>query len=189
MEDSKETIKYLLEDFDSLMEQKADSGDEVTNDEIEHLASKIDCRETLREALPELLQKASDYKDKIDNSDRNIKNWQDNKKFWKKRQDAFMDVLEKIVQRLRLPGNSIKDGSIKLAVSSRTAIEVDEDWLLGRYEALRQALQSQLPDFVKVSYTLDKNKLSAFLKTDTSLLTDHPEKIHTRTTTSCTLKG
>lgn len=189
MQDTKEIIQFMLEDFDSLMEQKAGTDDEVTSDEIEHLASRIDSTITLREALPDFLQKSEEYKNRIDSSDRNIKSWQDSKKLWKKRHDVFMSILERVMGRLKLPGNAIKDGSVKLAVSSRTSIEVDEEWLLGQYEAMRQALQSQLPDFIKVSYTLDKNKLSAFLKKDTSLLTEHPDKIHTRTSTSCTIKG
>lgn len=189
MEENNEKVQYMLDDFDALMQQKDERQEEVTADELDRIAAKIDNTTMLQQSLPAMLKKAEEYKEKVESCDRQVKSWQDSKKLWKRHQEAFMDMLEKIVGNLKLPGNSIKNGSIKLAVSSRTAIEVDEEWLLGQFENMRVALQSQLPDYIKVSYTVDKNKLSAFLKTDKTMLTEHPEKIHSKLTTSCTIKG
>ena len=77
---------------------------------------------------------------------------------------------------------------VKLATTTRTVIDIDEDWLIGLHQALADTLQQQLPDFIKVTLSIDKNKLSTYLKTDNTLLVNNPEHIHTRDSVSTTIK-
>ena len=53
---------------------------------------------------------------------------------------------------------------------------------------MADALQSQLPSYVKVKLSVDKTKLSAHISKDDTLLVSHPDKIHTKPTSSTTLK-
>lgn len=174
----------LIDRFDDKIEE----GNELTDTEKRTIASEIPDKEKLQDGLPLLLKKATDMKTSIEDCDIKIKTWQESKKLWNGRHKAFMDVLETLVGSLNLPGATMKADGIKLSTSSRSSLEVDEDWILTQYEAMAKALQSQLPDYIKVSIALDKTKLSAFLKTDNTMLVQYPDKIHTKTTTSTTIR-
>ena len=177
-------ITDFIEAFDDKIEENVELSDEQKNT----IAAVILTKDDLKEGLPALLQKSEDLKGCIDNCDRNIKTWQESKRLWNARSKAFLDVLGRVIKKLGVSGNSIKAEGVKLSTSSRTSLEVDEQWLLDQYSPMADALQGQLPDFVKVSLSLDKNKLAAFLKQDDSLLTNNPDKIHTKVSTSTTIK-
>lgn len=182
--DKKSIAKEFLDIFEDKIEDNAD----LSVSEKDQATAIIDTREKLEEGLVELRQKNDDYKQKIDDCDRNIKMWQESKKLWQNRSAQLLDTLGRLLQRLHVPGLSMKAGGVKLATSTRTVIEADEEWLIGQYQALADSLQSTLPGYIKVKLTVDKTKLAAHLKDDNSLLLDHPDKIHTRTSSSTTIK-
>ena len=99
-----------------------------------------------------------------------------------------MDTMSALMQKLNIPNSGLKVDGIKLSTSTRTVLEVDEQWLVAQYEALAEGLQQQLPDYVKVSLSVDKNKLFAHVKEDSTMLVQNPDKIHTNTSSSTTIK-
>ena len=177
-------IENLIESFEDKMEE----GKEYTPEQCEKVISSINTTQELQAGLPLLLEKAKAYKEQADACDRNIKMWQESKKMWQGRTKAFMDTLEKLISKLNIAGKSLKANGVKLATSSRTSLEVDEEWLLSQYQNFAEALQLQLPDYIKVSLSVDKNKLFAHVKSDNTMLVDNPDKIHTKSTTSTSIK-
>lgn len=177
-------ISDLIESFDDKAEENA----VLTDEQKRRLSEMVPTQDDLREGLPTLLQKADDLKNNVDNCDKNIKSWQESKKMWSARCKSFLETLGLVLERLNVPGSTMKADGVKLSTSKRSSIEVDEDWLVSRYEPMAAALQGQLPDYVKVSLTIDKNRLAAFLKTDDTMLVDNPDKIHTKTTLSTSIK-
>jgi hypothetical protein len=184
MEKNTKPVQTLIDLFDDTIEEK-ETLDEAS---CKRIASCIDSRENLENGLPLLLKKAMGIKENVENCDKNIKTWQASKKTWAERSNAFHAILGEVIKSLHLPGNSLKAEGVKLAMSSRTSLEVDEDWLLGQYSPLAGALQKQLPDYLKVTIALDKTKLTQFLKADNSMLINYPEKIHTKTSTSTSIR-
>ena len=177
-------IANLIERFDDTMEETQELTDEKKN----LLASTIPSKDDLQEGLPELCAKANSLKANVENCDSNIKVWQESKKMWTARSKAFLEVLGAVLKNLQISGSMMKANGVKLASSSRTSLEVDEGWLLGQYQPMADSLQGAMPDFVKVSLSIDKNKLSAYLKQDNSLLVNNPDKIHTKTSVSTSIK-
>lgn len=177
-------VQALIDGFDDLIEENST----LSDDERRSLAAVVRDRETLENGLPILLRKSNDMKEYTENCDKQIKTWQESKKMWSGRQKEFMALLGTVLSDLHISGSSIKASGIKLATSRRSSLEVNEDWLLGQYEALREALQQQVPDFVKVSFSLDKTKLKAYLDKDDSLLVNHPDMIHTKVSVSTTIR-
>lgn len=185
MNEKNTRLEEFLEKFDDTMEKS----NVITDAERDDLASIIPDRVTLEDGLPELLHKSDDMKSSIDDCDKKIKIWQESKKLWSARQKNLMDILELTMKKLGIPNQSIKANGIKLATNTRTTLEVDEEWLINLYESLSLTLQAKLPDYIKVSLSLDKTKLNAHLKTDQSMLVQFPEKIHTKSSTSTTIKA
>ena len=177
-------VENLIDSFDDRAEESA----ELTEETINNVAGLIVTAKELSDGLPLLLEKAAQMKENIAGCDKNIKTWQESKKMWSARTSSFLRVLEKAMERLNVPGATLKNGKIKLATSSRTSLEVDEDWLIGLYQPVMDSLTAGLPDFIKAELKVDKNKLSAYLKTDGTLLVDHPEHIHTKVTKSTSIK-
>lgn len=176
--------QQLIDAFDDRVEENPVLDDKA----VEDIASIIPSTEELAKCLPELLKKSNGIKKSIDDCDKNIKTWQESKKMWSSRSKSFMDILGKIISTLNITGNTLKSGGVKLSTSSRTALEVDEGWLIGQYDKMIDALQRALPVYMKVNVTIDKNKLAAYLKDDKSLLTNNPDKVHTKLTTSTSIK-
>ena len=177
-------INSLIDKFDD----KIEDNPELTSSETMVLSKTIPNKKALEDGLPAILDKANTYKEKIEGCDKQIKNWQASKKMWQARAKSFMETMSQVLANLKIPGNTIKAEGIKLATSSRTSLEVDEDWLVGKYQMFADALQTQLPDYVKVSLTIDKNKLFAHVKQDDTMLVNNPDKIHTKVTTSTSIK-
>ena len=177
-------VQNLIDAFEDNIEEKA----ELTPEDRTAISGNVTSQDKLEEGLPLLLQKSNDYKQQIENCDRNIKMWQESKKLWQGRSQQFLDLLGFLMDRLHIPGKTLKRDGVKLSTSSRSTIELDEDWLLKQYQALADSFQQQLPDYVRVKLAVDKNKLNAFLKTDNSMLVNNPEMIHTKVSTSTTIK-
>ena len=179
-----EKITILLDRFDQYME----SEQEYTSTECEKVISGINTADELKEGLPELLSKAKAYEDQVEACEKNKKMWDESKKVWQMRSRLFLGTLEKLIAKLKLPGSSIKSEGIKLSTSKRTCLEVDEDWLLDQYQTYIDALKLQLPDYIKVTMSVDKNKLFAHVKTDNQMLINNPDIIHTKETFSTSIK-
>lgn len=184
MEEKNTNVQNLIERFEEKMEQQV----EYTSEVQEKVTSCVNTKEELQNGLKLLLEKAQSYKESAENCDRNIKLWQESKKMWQGRSKAFLDTLESLMNRLKISGHTIKANGVKLATSSRTSLEVDEDWLLSQYQTFVDALQLQLPEYIKVSLSVDKNKLYAHVKGDNTMLINNPDKIHTKVTTSTSIK-
>lgn len=174
--------------FIDTFEDHIEENPELTDSERELILGEIATQDNLEEGLPVLLQKSRDYKEQIEACDRNVKQWQASKQLWKSRSDQFLKLLGDLMERLHIPGKTVKSGKIKLSTSTRSVYVVDEDWLLGQYQALAQALQAQLPDYVKVTLTVDKPRLNAHLNQDKTLCIDHPDKVYSKSSTSTTIK-
>lgn len=181
----KETNAHI-QAFLDLFDDKIESGTLQDEDRIT-LVKLIPSSKELADSLPTLLQKNNDFKANIENCDRNIKNWQESKKMWTSRSKGFLEVLQQALDSLGIP-KGVQANGVKLSTSSRTSYEIDEQWMLDQYQAMADALQSQLPDYIKVSISIDKIKLAAFLKSDSTLLINYPEKVHTKISTSTTIK-
>ena len=176
-------IETLIERFDDIIEEN----EQLSAEEQKRVISAVNSRKELEDGLSLILDKAKDYKEKVDNCDINIKNWQASKKMWAGRAKALMETIGALMKKLNLP-DTLKADGIKLATSTRTVLEVDEEWLIGQYAVLADELRKKLPDYVKVSLTIDKNKLFAHVKGDAKMLMENPEKIHTSVSSSTTIK-
>lgn len=176
-------IKTLIESF----EDKTEGGAVLTDTDVETLVSMVTDKQTLTEGLTTIGEKAKDFKNCIDQCDKDLKEAQEKKKNWDGRMKQFTKVMGCILGRLGLTSVKSPDGT-KIASSTRTVLEVDEEWLVSQYENLAEMLRKQLPEYVKVSLSVDKNKLSAYLKGDNTLLLNNPDKIHTKSSTSFTIK-
>lgn len=180
-----DTIKKFLEAFEDLTEQGSERP--VNEETLEQTAALCPDITTLQEGLHEIRQKADDFKKNADLCKQQLDSIRTQKEFCDRRIKLFNETLGRILLRLNVASVKSKDG-IKITNSTRSVLEVDEEWLLARYENLADVLQKQLPPYVKVSLSVDKNKLSAYLKEDSTLLTDNPEKIHTKTSRSTSIK-
>lgn len=175
-----------IETFLDQFEDKLEGKDSLSEQERNELAALVGGAESLGDGLPLILKKDTDFTEAAKSADGQVKAWQQTKKMWQTRHDELMRVLQ--VALASLPGKSIKADNIKLSTSSRTCLEVDEEWILQQYQKLADVFQQTLPPFVAVKLSLDKNKLSSYLNTDNSLLLNHPDKIHTRNSSSTTIK-
>lgn len=186
MEETKNTqhVENLIERLDDALEEST----ETAENKKESILSQVSNIDELRDGLELLKDKAEAYKAKIDNCDQNIKMWQGSKKMWQERSKKLLDILGELIERLNIPGKTLRSGGVKLTTSSRTSLEVDEEWLLSKYQMFADALQTQLPEYVKVSISLDKNKLFAYVKANDEMLVNNPDKIHTKVTTSTSIK-
>ena len=173
----------FLDTFDD----KSEENPTLTKDEKESIGGAFASPEELGNALPLISERVNNMKERIEHSDKNIKMWQETKKMWTGRKDQLLEILGQTMERLNVAGNIIKSADCKLSTSTRTSLEVDEDWLINQYAALAGSMQSQLPPYVTLKLTVDKTKLAAYLKTDDTLLIDHPDRVHTKVSKSVTL--
>lgn len=184
METLNNIAEILIEKFDDSIEDTNTLDEAKRND----LASIIPSVEALSAGLPALLQKANEITVSISDCDKNIKNWQESKKLWSARLKAFTEVLGTVLEKLKVPGESLKADGIKLRTSKRTCLDVDEEWLVGQYRSIVDAIQKQLPEYIVLSMSVDKTKLMAYVNKDDKMLIEHPDKIHTRVSRSTSIK-
>ena len=183
-----ENINQPTQTFLTRFEEEFENVSELSENQENMLASIITNKEDLKNGLP-LLKRQSDYYDQnIETADKNAKAWTAQKKMYKAHSDALKKLLGKMLQRLTGGTKISGDDGISLKSSSRNGLEVDSEWLLSKYEKQTDELRAQLPDFVKVELSVDKNKLSAHLQNDNTLMLENPEKIHFKKGFSVTLK-
>lgn len=176
------------ETFLEMFDDRIEDSPELTDEQKEQLSSAFPSQERLEDALPMLLEKVNDFNSRIDFSDNQIKDWQKTKKMWDARKAALLEILGKALEILHVPGRTLKADGVKLSTSTRSSLYVDEDWLVQQYQQLADQLQAGLPDFVKVKLTIDKTKLGKHLQQDNSLQVDHPDRVHTKTSSSTSIK-
>lgn len=174
----------FIELFDDMVEENP----ELTEEQKQKLTGTFPTQESLENALPTLLEKVKAFDGSTTLSDTQIKDWQKTKKMWAARKATLLDILGRVLKELHIPGQSLKADGIKLSTSTRAALVVDEDWLVQQYQLFADQLQANLPPYVKVSLSVDKTRLNAYLKTDNSLLLQNPDKVYTKTSTSTTIK-
>lgn len=176
-------IDTFLDTFEDRIEGK----NSLSEQERKELAALVGDRETLGNGLQLIYRKDKDFTDAAKNADQQAKAWTETKRMWDQRHEELMKVLEQALADLKVAGQALKVDRIKLATRTRTCLEVDSAWLVQMFEQQAQAMQQQLPPYIKVSLTVDKNKLSAYLEQDNTLQLQHPEKIHTRPSYSTTI--
>ena len=185
MEENKSAkVEAFIDSFEDLIEEN----NILTPEERSSLEAKITTQEELAGGLVKLKDKADAYKKRTEECAAKIKEWQASKKTWENRQKSLMDTLEGIINKLGFRNNTVKADGVKLAISSRTVLEVDEQWLLSQYDKFLDVMQAQLPGYIKVSLSVDKTELNAHIKKDNSLLINYPLQIHTKVATSTTIK-
>lgn len=175
--------------FLDLFEDHIENTPELSKEDQEKIGSTLKTQPELEESLPTIKEKLDTYAEKISLSDKNIKQWQESKKLWTQRQNQLLSVLGLLMEKLHIPGKSLKAGGVKLSTSTKTSLEVDEDWIINQYQALADALQSKLPTYVTVKLSVDKTKLNTHLKTDNSILINNPERVHTKESRSISVKS
>ena len=177
-------VEAFIDSFEDLIEEK----NVLSPEDRSSLQSQINTQEELTGGLVLLKDKAEAYKKRAEECAVKIKEWQTSKKTWETRSKSLMETLEGLIDKLGFKNKSIKADGVKLAVSTRTVLEVDEEWLLSLYDQFTQAVQAQLPAYIKVSLSVDKTELNAHIKKDNSLLINYPLQIHTKVCTSTTIK-
>lgn len=176
------------DNFLDLFDDHIEATPVLSSEDREAIGSAFADQEALETSLAALKERIGAYDTNIQDSDRRVKEWQEAKKMWKSRKDQMLAILGEALKRLHVPGQTLKANGVKLSTSKRSSIEVDEDWLTAQFQSLADALQQQLPEYIKLSLSVDKTRLSAFLKKDNSLLVDYPEKVHVKESTSTTIK-
>ena len=176
-------VKTLIEEFDNACESQ-ETLDEQTKD---RLAGIIPSADEFRNALPALKAAKDLYEANAESADKNKKTWDASKKLWKNRSETLMDIIGRCVKKFRYSGKVTMDDTT-LNISSRSYVDIDTDWLLSQYQGTIDTARAMLPEFIKLEVSVDKNKLSAFLKTDDTLLKDHPDKIHYNVSGSISFK-
>lgn len=175
----------LLNNFDERMEDNNNLIDEET---VSSLAAGITSPQSLQDGLGEIKKRVFDYNEAIDNCKKNIDMWRASKDIWTNKKAGFQAVLTAVMNNLLPNTGKIAGAGAKLSVTRRSSLEVDEEWLINTYRPLADELQEHLPSYVKVKLDIDKTKLMAHVKTDSELLVNFPERIHTKESTSITVK-
>lgn len=183
-ETKKNAVENLLDGFEDLVETKT----ELTVQDREELASQIKTPEDLTSGIVRLRDKANDYKSRAEECAKKIKEWQESKKGWEAKSKNLMDTLQLIMKRLAFPKDTLKADGVKLTVTTKTVLEVDEDWILGQYQALVEEMQHSLPEYIKVSLSVDKTKLFNHVKNDDTMLLSNPMEIHTKESLTTSIK-
>jgi len=174
--------------FINEFERQFNDQKEFTQEQEDALVSLIPSKKDLENGLNQLKIFSDKCDENIELCDKNAKQWAAQKKALKAQSDAFKKLLGRLLEKLA-GGTKIKNADgIALKNTSRNGIEVDSEWLLSQYSAQADELRNKLPEFVKVELSVDKNKLSAHLQQDNSLMLDNPEKIHFKKGTSVTIK-
>lgn len=175
----------FLEAFDDKVEDNL----ELSEQEKEQIASTISSEEEFRSILVPLKNRVADMNEKVSTADANIKQWQESKKMWKGRLELLLSILGKRVESLRIPGKSLNANGVKLSMRSNSVLEVDKEWLLQQFQPFVDAVKTQLPPFIKLTLDVDKRELSSYLNNvSNDLRINNPERIHTKPTSSLTIK-
>ncbi len=166
----------------------AENENGITEEHRSRLAGLVTDQNELADLLPELKKKYNEYLRMTERCEKAAKDYTDSKKMWKSRGDQIIALLGAILKGLKLKSYATSD--TKVTLSTREVLEADSDALMSPYVGSfeYQALQQALPSYIKISLAVDKTALKSHIKADSSLLTNHPEWVHTRENESVTLK-
>ena len=180
----KDTTETIIDTIKSIY----DSNRTMTQQESEDLASLVDSDEKLYALLPVLRDLATQYKETADRAKARAKDFGDNRKLNESYLDTLSDILCKIL--VNLGHSKYTAGNAKVSLTTREVLECDDDSLINAFftPALRLQLMTSLPAWIKVSVTVDKTALKNSLKSDNTLMVEHPEWLHTKENRSVTLK-
>ena len=129
--------------FLDLFDDSVEKSNELTTSEKETISATFPDQEQLSDSLPMLLEKVEGFNNNIETANTNIKKWQETKKMWQARKDQLLEILGKAMERLHIPGKSLKADGIKLSSRSGSVVEFDEDWMLQQYQQLSHLRQGQ----------------------------------------------
>lgn len=182
-----QNTENLIEKIRDIFEEEHSEG--LTEEKCNELAAFIPDDTALSNALPALKMMMNEYKGITDKCDGKIKDYTDSKKMWKNRTEQIVEFVGFVLKKLG--HKSYSAGDAKASFSTREVLEIsDEDALLDQYLKSTEfaVLRGLLPGWVKVSLTIDKTALKSFVKTDSTLLVNHPEWIHTKENITVNLK-
>lgn len=158
----------------------------LTEDKAKQLSCMLDDTDKLADALPEVKSLFNENNLRIEKCDNNIKTWQESKKMWKERNDKILLILQKAMESLNL--KKFDRNGVKLGIRTTEKYVTDDQAILAQYESHADALRSILPSYIKVSLSVDKTELKNHLKSDVSMMVDHPELVHTEESQSINLR-
>lgn len=142
--------------------------------------------DALEESVPALVRAEGQISSMIDRCDNCVKTWQESKKLWRERREQLLALAGHL-----LAGHGVKscsrDGA-SIGTIVRKVLEVDCDALLRDYGPALAEMQKSLPDYIRLTASVDKTKLNACLKTDSSLLAERPDDIHWKESVSVNIK-
>ncbi len=180
-----EKINQLVERINNIF---ADEEQGLTKAYYDELAAYVEDKEALAELLPIFKKSYAEYEKKTEQCDKTCKDYTESKKMWKSRGEQLVDFLGHILEQFRLKSYTAND--TKVTITTREILETDNEALLAEHMTTPEfkALESALPPYVKISLGIDKTALKSFVKTDSTLLTNHPEWVHTKESRSVNLK-
>lgn len=160
----------------------------LTKAHYDELSAYIENTEALAEILPVLKKRYNEYKEKTEQCDKTAKDYAESKNMWKSRSEQIAAFLGHVLERFRLKSYSAND--TKVSITTREILETDTDALIAPQAARPEymALEAALPPYIKITLSVDKTALKSYIKTNSKLLTDHPEWVHTKESKSVSVK-
>lgn len=181
-----DNINRLSEKIEETFYEKNEG---ITPDNYDELTQLVPDVETLTAALPSLKETLNKYKKLEEECDKTAKENSAAKKMWKTRQEQVLSLLGHIMSSFNK--KTCINGDIKASVTTRETLAIDEDQFLDMYRNLPEVevfVKTMLPNFIKVTLSIDKTALKAHLKNDDSLVRTYPEILHPEQKSSTTLK-
>lgn len=164
------TAEILLDQFDMSLEGGTSGENPIDT------RSLVRDEETFRSCLAPLKERSVLFKSNAKQCDEKIKTWQEAKRHWQECEAKLNELVADILTGLNLP--SLKEGDAKASIKTSKTLVVDEELLIGAYLQKISELQAFLPPYIKVKVSVDKTLLGSHVKSDPTLLIDHPEMAH-----------
>lgn len=179
--------KTLKEAFNEILKDGSQPLSDDAKKVLTAYASATD--PSLERTLPDARDYVADCDTRAGECGEQAKAFGEQKKSWQERSRAVRDWVGDLLHDRG--EKSLEAGGAKAGITIRTNIVItDEEGLLSQYTGLPQteALLDLLPDWVRVTFSIDRNALRNALKEDPSLLYEHPEWLHTENNETITLK-
>lgn len=170
----------LLDQFDLSLEKDQEEITQLNPSAI------VKDEDTFRSCLAPLKERSTLYKSNVKSCDEKIKSWQEAKKHWQECEAKLNDLLATLLTDLNLP--SLKEGNAKATLKTSKTLVVDEELMISQFTQKINELQAALPPYIKLKMTVDKTMLGSHVKTDPTLLIDHPEMAHWSESKSASIK-
>lgn len=180
-----DTDNNIIERIETVL-QEPEGG--LTPERYSLVEAYISDDDKLAASLPKIKKLLNDYKANIETCDQRAKTYTENKKLWKTRSEQVMGFLGYILKKLGHKKYEAGDAKAKITVTE--VLELDEDSIITPYTTTKEyaQLRAVLPDWVKISFNIDKKALTASMKIDPTYMTQHPERVHFRENKSVSLR-